>query len=248
MRGLLIIYRRELLALFLTPLAWLLLCIALPLNGFLFVAVLGEYGGDLTRALRYMLGESFVFWGLMVFLPPLLTMRQISEESRTGVLEYLLTAPVTDAAVVCGKLLAATTVMALFWLSNLVYGLAAHGLGTAPDWPALLCAYVGAVLASALFVSIGLVASAFSGTPLLAAVLAFAGSVLVLLLPFAQGVAGLPEGHWSGEILAQLDVTRRYMGSFMMGVLDLSHVVFFLVWTFFFGFLATRLVESRRWR
>jgi len=248
MSGTWTIFRRELAGLFFGPLAWVLLCAALLLNGALFVLYVTGYEGDVDPSLAMSLGDSKPFWAVLCVLPPLLTMKMISEESRAGILEFLLTAPVSDLAVVLGKWLAATTFMALLWASTLGYGVAVALLGAAPDWPVLLGSYAGAVLASALFCGIGLVASAGTSTPIVAAFLAFVFSVVVVLLPFLAQLAGASPDNWLGAISRRVDVIARVQGSFTMGVIDTAHVVFFLVWTGFCAFLATRLVESRRWR
>jgi ABC-2 type transport system permease protein len=121
-------------------------------------------------------------------------------------------------------------------------------LGATPDWPVLLGASLGAWLASALFCAIGLVASAGTSTPLLAAFLAFVFNIVLLLLPDLSRLAGALPDNWGGALSRRLDVIARVQGSFTMGVIDSSHIVFFVVWTVFCVFLATRLVESRRWR
>lgn len=248
MNGLWTIYRRELQAFFVTPLAWLLLCIALPFNGFVFTLILNDYRGDLTPSILFVMGNAWSFWAFLVFLPPILTMRSISEESKSGILEFLLTAPVTDAAVVIGKLLAATTVLALFWSSGLMYGMLAWIMGTRPDWAAVLVSYFGAILASALFLSIGLVASAVSSTPLIAALLALIFNGMLMLLPFLDVLLPWSQLRWLDGLVSHIDVVKNFQGSFTLGVLDSYHVGFFLVWTAFFTFLAIRLLESRRWR
>ena len=102
MRGFLAIYRRELGGIFMGPLAWTLLVIAYALQGLLYLVYLKTSQGDVDLELRFAFGESWAFWALAALFPPLLTMRMISEESRMGLLEYLLTAPVTDVAVVLG--------------------------------------------------------------------------------------------------------------------------------------------------
>lgn len=248
MRGFWTVWRRELAALFLMPLAWIVLCIALPLNGALFVATLQDSQGDLAATFKFMLGDSLVLWVFAVALPPLFTMRMISEEARSGVLEYVLTAPVTDAAVVCGKLGAAVTWMALFWSSFLVYGLACQLAGAAPEWPALLVQVFGATLVSALFTALGLLCSAATATPLVAAVLSFVGGLGILALPYLGSLTGLPPEHWVHRVLLNLNVMERYWGSFGMGVLDSAHLCFFAATTALLTFFAVRLVESRRWR
>jgi ABC-2 type transport system permease protein len=244
MRGVWTLYRRELAGLFFSPLAWVLLCAALALNGLFFLKAIEQFRGDVDATFQFVMGGSVPFWILVIFLPPLLTMRMISEESRSGMLEFLLTAPVSDWAVVVGKFLAALSVMVLLWLGTFAYGLLIQLLGTAPDWPALLGAFVGSVLVSALFCSLGLFVSACTSTPLLAAFLAFIVNVLVLLLPFL--VVNL-RSQLLGRLVEPIDVLRHFQSSFQVGVLDTGVVVFFAAWSAAFLFLAARVVEARRW-
>lgn len=245
MKGTLTIYRRELAGLFVAPLAWILLTIALTLSGWLFVGVLVQSNGDIVMATRFVAGEGLPYWALMMFLPPLLTMRMISEESKNGLLEFLLTSPVSDTAVVAGKFLAALSFMGLFWSSNLIYAFALTGLGSPPDWPPVLGAFLGALLVSGLFCAIGLFASSLTSTPILAAFGAMVGSLLVLLLP---NLVGLLEWPWLTEEVEAVDVMAHYSRSFLVGVIDTKSVVFFLAGTALFLFLASRAVEAKRWR
>ncbi len=247
MSGAWTIYRRELAGLFLSPLAWVLLAIALAFNGFFFVLSVKGFGGDVLASMSFLLGGSYTFWLLVVLLPPLVTMRMFSEEARTGVLEFLLTAPVHDFAVVLGKLLAATTLMAVLWSSALVYGAAAAALGTAPDWTPLLSGVFGATLVSALFCAIGLSISAVTNTPLLAAFFATIANAAILSLPFLDALLALPPGSPLRVMLGHANVITQFQASFVVGALDTKHVLFFLVWTGFFSFLATRVLEARRW-
>ena len=248
MRAVWTIYRRELAGLFLGPLAWILLCLALFLNGTYFTLVLTATGGDVTGSMQWALGSSPLYWVLMLLLPPLLTMRMVSEEARTGLLEFLFTAPISDLSVVLGKLLAATTFMAVVWCSALVYALVLQSLGGPVDWGPVWTGVLGSALLSGLFCAIGLMASAGTGTPLLAAFVAFVINVGLLSLPFLTGLLGFGPDHWVPRTLARLDLVVLFQSSFLVGVLDTASVAFFLAWTAFFVFLATRLLESRRWR
>lgn len=247
MSGALTIYRRELAGLFLSPLAWILFFLVLLFNGLVFLHALeSESAGNVDDALALVLGGGLPFWILCALLAPLITMRMISEESKSGLLEFVLTAPVGDAALVLGKALAATTFFAALWGCAPLYGLCVQALGAAPDWGVLLCAWLGATLVCALFTSIGLAASALSDTPLVAAFLA----TLVDLAFFWGAKLGRgarqrsPLADW---LLGKLDVTAAYQSSFQTGALDSAHVVFFVAWSAAFLFLAVRLVESRRW-
>jgi ABC-2 type transport system permease protein len=248
MSGFATIYRRELAGLFLSPLAWVLLCLAVAFNGFWFLYCMEGTGGDLRASMFLTLGGAWPAWVLLALLPPILTMRMVSEEARSGLLEFLLTAPVSDAAVVLGKLAAATTLMACLWSTVLGYGLVAQALGTAPDWAPALSSVVGATLVSALFCAIGLVASASTSTPLLSAFLGVTLDLAVLMLPMLETLLALPRKHGLKLALGHVNLLGQFQASFGIGVLDSKHVLTFLAWTALFALIATRLLESRRWR
>jgi len=241
-RGLAAIWRRELAALFLGPLAWTLLFLASCFGGWIFLAQLRGSGGDVDFAARYAL---FISFYAAVVAAPLVTMRMISEESRAGLLEYLLTAPISDAAVVTGKFLAATSFFAILSASVFVYAAVLAAEGRAPDFGIVACGYVGILLASGLFCAIGMLASSLTSTPIVAA---FAAVILDLALILAPQVAGLSETPWVAEAAGRIDVTGRLSSSFLLGAFDSAHVVFFVAATAFLLFLAVRVVETRRWR
>jgi ABC-2 type transport system permease protein len=244
MRGLWTIYRRELAGLFVGPLAWILLCLALAMNGLAFVSALEQFSGDISETMRFSMGGSFPFWFLMIVLPPLLTMRMISEESRSGMLEFLLTAPVSDGAVVLGKFLAATTTMAILWLAFLVYGLVLASVGGSPDWLPLVGGVAGSILTSCLFCAIGILCSALTSTPMLSLFFGVVFNALFFSFPLAIGFL---ESDTLNRIAKSVDVYSHFYRSFNIGVLDSAPLAFFVAWTALFLFLAIRRVEMRRW-
>jgi len=261
MSGAFVIARRELAGLFKAPFAWILLLVVLFLNGMVFRAVLVQSGGNVTATLETAMAGRF-FWFWLLLLPPLLAMRLVAEETRSGTLEYLLTAPVSDAAVLFGKFAAGVGYLAVMWSSSLLYALALAWAGGQPDWPAVLGTYLGTLLVSGVFVSLGLFIGTLTGTPLLAAFLGVAGCVGWMLLPYfgdrlaelvlpliagsAESVAKL-RAQLDG-LLANMDAVRHFQRSFQRGIFDSAEIVFFLSWTAFFLFLATRSLEARRWR
>ncbi len=247
MRGALTIYRRELAALFLTPLGWVLFFLALIVNGMYFTAFVQATGGQVNESLSLSLGQALPYWAIMVLVPPLLTMRMISEEARDGMLEFILTAPIRDAAVITGKALAATTFLSALWSTSLVYAVLCAMLGGSPDWGQVGTALFGSVLVSALFCSLGLVASALTSTPLLAALLGLVFNVCMLSMRFLEGVLKGVDAQLRETLMRKVDVILHFQSSFVRGALDTADIVFFLGWTAVFLFLATRLLEARRW-
>jgi ABC-2 type transport system permease protein len=246
-RGMLIIFRREMAGLFLTPLGWILFLLALIVNGFYFTFYIQGTGGNVGDSLSLALGGGYLFWVIMVLLPPLLTMRMISEEGRSGMLEFLLTAPIRDVSVIAGKALAATCFLSLLWSSNLIYAAICEGLGATADWGHMGASLLGMILLSALFSSIGLVASTLTNTPLLAAFLGFFFNILMLSLGFLEGALRGLEPAVRESVMRKVDIIGHFQSSFVRGALDSADIVFFLGWTGVFLFLATRLLEARRW-
>jgi len=267
MRGTLVVYRRELGALFAGPLAWALLFVSLLLNGYMLTLLLTSRASvqapvDITASLEMVFGQGILFWALMLVLPPLLAMRLLAEESANGTLEYLRTAPLSDAAVVLGKFLAGLTFMALLWSSIFIYSLGIQHWGAAPDWGQVVAIYIGVVLVSGIFVALSLVPSAATGTPLLAAFLSFIGCLAWLMLPsigqqllssmrvlLAEAFGGYDAAErFILDQLSRMSVSQHFIRSYFRGVVDSAEVVFFLTWIGFFLFLTTRTLEARRWR
>jgi len=242
------ILRRELAGLFLQPLAWFLLAVALLLQGAFFAAAIGIWGGDTAAALAFAQGGGLGFWVLVAILPPLITMRMVSEEARSGLLEFLLTAPVRDGAVILGKATAATLFFAAVWVAAPLYAILFAGMGVAVDWGQVLWGYAGSIVVSALFCAAGLFASALSGTPALAAFIAFTIGIVLLVLPSLGLFDSYLDPETARVVFTKFDVLARYQASFLRGAVDSAHLVFFVAWTGLFLFLATRLLEMRRWR
>ncbi len=244
MRGIVAIYRREMAGLFFGPLAWVLLALAFLLNGYLFVLYLKSSGGNVDVAVRLALGDSWAFWVLLILVPPLLTMRMVSEESKSGILEFLLTAPISDAAVIVGKFLAATTFLALMWSAIFVYAAALGSLGVVPDTGIVLGGFIGAVLASALFCAVGLLASALTNTPVLAAFAAVLANIVIVIAPLLSNLSDDPALR---RAVRHVDVIDHHTHSFLLGLFDTSYAVFFVAWTALVLFLTVRALETRRW-
>ena len=70
---------------------------------------------------------------------------------------------------------------------------------------------------------IGLVASALSSTPLVAAFLAIVINIALLFLPIKGGNLGVSGGalEW---VLDKLDILKHFQGSFSTGALDSAHI------------------------
>lgn len=246
LRGTAVIYRRELAGLFLQPVAWVLLGLGLFLNGYSFHSLLVAAKGDPDLAFTYAFLGGFGW--ISIVLPPLLTMRMISEEARSGLLEFLLTAPVKDGALVLGKVLAATTFMAVLWGGAFVLAAALAACGAAIDWPRLALAWFGAVQSSLVFCSAGLLASALSATPVVAAFLGMIFCAAILLAPSLIGQLAFLSRATRNALIERIDLAGQLEQSFLRGLFDSSTLVLLLACSAVLLVLCTRRVEMQRWR
>ena len=116
--------RREFSAYFLSPIAYVVLVLFLAVTGHLFYLAMGQLTAagpkGIESPMQLMLGDER-FWLVFLFIPPLLTMRLFAEESSTGTLEMLMTAPLRDWQVVAAKYLACLAFYVLIWVPTLVY-------------------------------------------------------------------------------------------------------------------------------
>jgi len=123
MRKLFAIVGREWRAYFLSPLAYVILTAYMFLNGLIFsriVAFLSAPGGPRERFLSLLFTNTF-FWIFTLFIVPILTMRLLAEERRSGTLEVLLTSPVSEGTVVVGKFLGALGFFMVVWVPSLLF-------------------------------------------------------------------------------------------------------------------------------
>ena len=230
------IAKRELYAYFASPIAYLVAAAFTFLCGLLFVGGMARWQ-DAT--LQSMFGSLSI---VLIFVAPVLTMRLLSREQDLGTIELLLTAPVRDWEVVTGKFLASF----LYYLGMIavtglyVIVLVAYGN---PDLGTIGTSYLGLALLGAGLLSLGTFASALTRNQVVAAVLGVVGCVSLWLLDILSAVFG----QTIGDVISYLTPSGHYY-TFLDGVIDTRDVVYYVSATFVFLFLASRVLESRRWR
>lgn len=245
LRQLAILLAREIESLYLTPIHYAVITIALVLNGWSFWFALHLGAGNVEDAVRLFFGDSPLVWLVMVLVPPLLTMKLFAEERRTGTLEMLLTAPVGELEVVLAKFLAGLAYYLSIWLPSLLYLAIAKSYGAIPDVGPIATSYLGVALLGALFTAAGLFASSLTQTQVLAAVLATVFNLLLLLVPLLSTFVGVEAIE---RFFVELAIVRHFGDSFAKGLVDSAHVAFYAVLSGVFLFWTVRSVEAQRWR
>lgn len=172
-------------------------------------------------------------FGLILFLP-LLTMRTLAEERRSGFEDLLLSLPLTPASVILGKFFAMLVLVVVLAWPPLLVALGLWGAGSL-DPGVLASAGLGLLLAGAAYAAVGLCASALTSQPVAAGV----GSLTVLLLLF------FADGFWTPAGVVSL---RQAFDPFARGVIGLEAIGVHVLAASLFLFLAIAASELRRRR
>jgi len=188
-----------------------------------------------------------MFWLPSLVVVPMITMRLLAEEKRAGTLEMLMTAPVTDFEVVSAKFLGAVALYALMWaLTGFYVLILQHFSGsTALDLGPIFSGYLGVLLIGQFFIAIGVLASSMTKNQIAAALMSFA--IVFLLLIVLNWMTYLFEGGPFGNFFRFLS-PFEHMDDFSRGIVDVRPLVLYLSGTGLALFIATRVVESRKWR
>jgi len=179
------------------------------------------------------------YWTLFFFVP-LLTMRGIAEEKRSGTLELLLTKPVTDWQFVTGKFLSTLMLIGIALLLTIPYYITISRLGPI-DHGAVIAGYIGLLLMSSAYIGIGIFASSVSRNQIVAVLLALLIGIFfhIIFDILARGVSGI-----AGEVLHYLSISTHFE-SLSRGVIDTKDLIYFLSITFL-GLLGSVSILSKR--
>jgi ABC-2 type transport system permease protein len=254
MRNILAIWQRELKSYFVSPIAYAVLTVFLLISGVVFFRGLFDVfqytvsqadgqraqaidlPGHVTRGLFQTMAV------ILLFVTPMLTMGLFSEEKRRGTIELLLTTPVGNLQSLMGKYLASITFL-LFLLVSSGLTISILFIYGQPDWKPILSGYLGLILYGAALLAIGVFVSTLTENQIVAVVITFGISLLLLFITvFSASAVGLVK-----NVIDYLSLTS-HLDQFLQGIIDTSHVIYYLSFTFVGLFLAYRSLESMRWK
>ena len=218
----------------------------LILNDVLAQQAYGQGGGvaaaDLAKAIV------FVFTFLLFLISPLLTMRLLSEESREGTLELLMTLPMGEWVFVVGKFLAAWTFYTFLLGLTLIHVFMFAQLGPI-NTGIFFSAYLGAWLYGGATMAICIIWSAITEDQLVAA---FLGATVILMLYLAgnlgSSVGDTGFGAQISNVVRELGLQPHFQETMIEGVMRAQDVFYFILVIVVSLFLATLIVGTRRWR
>ncbi len=245
MRNILLIWRREVGANFLSPVAYLFMVMFLAMTGVVFLQMTEGFIGTFVQLPVLLFKVIIYFW--MPILTTVITMRLFAEEKRSGTLESLMTVPVTEIQVVLGKYLGALSFLLIATAPAVSYIYILKYFS-----PGITHIDIGSVIGGSLFLfilatfctAIGLVVSLLTRNQIIAAIccftmvlLPFLAEFLVALIPH---VRDLEMSHYLSLYENLIDFTR--------GSIDTRPLVMYGSGSILLLFLSVKIMELRKWK
>lgn len=229
------IFKKEAVGYLTSPLAYVFIATFLLISGYTFWAILLE-----SRQAH--LRETFeVLSSLLLFLTPMLTMRLLSEEKKSGTIELLFTSPLSPLQIVLGKFFACFCVFLVIFTFTLAYPLTVYTFGSPDIWP-IVGGYIGLLLLAACYTSIGLLASALSENQLISVVISFAMLLFFWMIYWAKDFIRIA---FFSNLVRNLSFLEHFEG-FGKGIISLPDIVYFFSFISLCIFLSGKILELQR--
>jgi ABC-2 type transport system permease protein len=250
MNNVLAIARKELGSFFASPIAYIVLGLFALIFGIFFAVILLNFNQQSQAAgqpvnvnellIRPVFLNSVV---VFLFMLPIVTMRSYAEEKRSGTIELLLTAPLTDLQIILGKFVGAMGLYAAMLLVTLASIALLFGFGS-PEVMPLFATYLGLLLMGGCFVSVGLLISTFTSNQIVAGAITFAVFLILWVINWPAPFVPWP---WLQATLNYASIVDHF-DDFSRGVIDTKHLIYYASFIAVGLFLTARSVDTERWR
>jgi len=245
------IAQRELRSLFLSPLAWTVLAVTGFIHAWIFLVQVDLWVDQLQPAfagqaeapgVTDMIATPLFGSAAMVLLlvAPLLTMRLISEERRSGTLRLLQSSPVHTYQIVLGKFLAIFVLLALMVAIVAAMPLSLS-IGTQLDMGKWAAGTLGLLLLMGSFAAAGLYMSSLTRQPVIAAIATFGLLLLLWMVDWAS------DGEQGTQLIEYLSIIGHFQ-DLSRGQVATENVAYYLLFMAGFLGLTVHRLDSERLR
>jgi ABC-2 type transport system permease protein len=204
-----------------------------------------------TSVLNYGFADMGTLFSLapyvFIFLIPAITMRSFAEEKKAGTLELLLTKPLSDWDLVLGKFLACFFLVVMAILPTLIYYFSLRQLGNPVgnvDTSGVMGSYIGLLLLSAIFCSIGLLASSITPNQIVAFLLA--AFLCFIIFTGFHSLSSLPMLASIAMGVKQVGILYHYE-TLSKGLIDSRDVIYFISVTALLLLFTKTILSARTW-
>lgn len=169
---------------------------------------------------------------ILTFIVPVLTMRTIAEERKTGTEQLLLTSPLSITKVVLGKFIAALLIVVITELCTFMYFGILCFFGT-PHITTALVTMLGFLLLAMSYIAFGILASSITENQIIAGVITIAFFILTWFLPQFS------------DIFNSFSLINMF-SKFPTGQIDIADTVTFITFTIASLLIAIIFIQRRK--
>lgn len=234
------IAKRELNSFFDSLLAYIMLIAFLGFTG-LFTWLVG--GRQIFMSGQASMANFFgvAYWTLFFFVPAL-TMKMVAEDKSNGIIELILTKPVSDWQFLTGKYLSVIMLVLISLLLTIPYYITIANVSEVKvDHGAIITGYLGLLLMCAAYTAIGIFTSSLTSNQIVALLLAL---LIGIFFHFVFDVLARSFPGALGNILSYLSISSHYQ-SITRGVVDSKDIIYFAS-IIFLGLLGAEGVLMKR--
>jgi ABC-2 type transport system permease protein len=233
-----ILFKKELLSYFNSPIAYIFIAVFLIVGNWLFFSSFFINGQATLRGYF-----SLLPW-IFLFLSPSITMRLWAEEKKSGTIEFLLTLPVTDWQVVLAKFFGGLTFLFITLLLSISIPISVSTIGNL-DWGPVIGGYIGALFLGGSYLALGLFISALTKNQIIAFVLGLVACFAAFIIGADFVLAGAPQ--FAAPVMRFLGLGSHFY-NIAKGVIDTKDVIYYGLFIFLFLWLNAKVIEGRAWK
>jgi ABC-2 type transport system permease protein len=259
MRKTFAIFEKEFKSFFYSPLAYVVIAVFTVLTGYFFYKFLSSFVNYIMFAtyqaqqMRQMppkfnvnvmlIRGYFMNLGVIsLFILPAITMRLFSEEKKQGTVELLYTTPISSLSIILGKFLAGLALYVVLLIPTMLFQSFLFIYGD-PEFLPVLSGYIGLILLGGAFIALGLFISTTTENQIIAAI----GGFALALFLWVVGWGAESSGPMLSEIFNYISILNHFE-DFAKGVIDTSHVAYYVLFAALGIFLSLKSIESIKWR
>ena len=229
------IYRKEMNQYFRSMVGYIFLTIMMFICGFLFTTTnLMSQDPDITRFFSSLFNS-------LIFIIPILTMRQFAEEQKLKTQQLLFTLPLSIHSIVLGKFFSSLTMIGIGLAITLIYPLILMYYGSF-ELLVTLGNYMGVFLLVSLVIAIGLYVSTFTDNQVVSAIVSYG---IILILWLLDSLFPYLTNPLFKKIWGVFSLKSNYI-EFTYGIFNPAAILYFLTMTGFFLILTMVNIDSRR--
>ena len=236
------LYKKEVQSYFYSPFAYVISALFLLVFSLSFISGISDMSSNVFRfSFSNIFYNNFFYF---IFMIPLLTMRTFAEERKSHTETLWLSAPISLAKVVLAKYFAVVTVFLCMMLVSLFFPIVVALNGTVIS-ASLFCGYFGFLLWGMVCIAIGVMMSALTDNPILAALFGEAAMIAVIFLDNFTSTDFVQSIPFLAKILTFFSTEKRFSG-FSQGLFSLSDFIFFVTFSAVVLIWTIIIIEKRR--